>query len=269
MTGMIQDLFEPLSLAAAFTIGASYVLALTVVPAFCATFIRERVTAGWEVPASAERDAEGRVRPRGLYGRGLSAALRVPMLTSAVILFVVGGTFLLYPAIGSELFPEVDAGSFEIRLKTMPGTALQETEKLVARIEETIKEEIPRDQIETIIANIGLPVGKGAGFSTILSSNSGPDTAYLIVNLKQEGRRTATREYIARLRDRFADEYPLEQFLFVSGGIVNMALNEGVPVPISVQVSAGSLEQCRDSTERIVDAVRDVPGGPCRRCVPG
>ncbi|GAA5506870.1 efflux RND transporter permease subunit [Novipirellula caenicola] len=256
LTGMIKYLFTPLSLAATFTIGASYVLALTVVPAFCATLVRNRMR-------DRNRDSSGdedEDKPHGLYGRLLGMAMKVPAVTSLVIVVGVGATFLLLPSIGTELFPAVDAGSFEIRLKTLPGTALDETEKLVARIEESIKQTIPEEQIETLISNIGLPVGKGAGFSTVLSSNSGPDTAYVIVNLKQDGRSTSTDTYINALREKFVDEYPLEQFLFVSGGIVNMALNEGVPTPISVQVSAGTLGQCREAAERIVEAVRPIAG---------
>jgi len=256
LTGMIKYLFTPLSLAATLTIGASYILALTVVPAFCATLVRERVR---DADASREKD-NGPVRAKGVYGRLLSVALKIPALVSIVIVVGVGASFLLLPRLGTELFPEVDSGSFELRLKTLPGTSLVETEKLVARIENTIASVIPPEEIDTVIANIGLPVGKGAGFSTVLSSNSGPDTAYLIINLNRAGRSTSTRTYIETLRERLADEYPLEEFLFVSGGIVNMALNEGVPTPISIQVKAGSLEQCRDNAEKIVAAVQDIPG---------
>ena len=259
LTGMIKYLFEPLSLAATFTIGASYVLALTVVPAFCATFVRDKVRPQ-DDSRKNDTNAASEDQPRGLYGRSLNVALKVPALSVLVILVGVGATFLLWPFIGTELFPDVDAGSFEIRMKTVPGNELSETEELVARIEDTIKEVIPEEEIETLIANIGLPVGKGAGFSTVLSSNSGPDTAYIIVNLKQTGRQTSSKTYIDRLRRKFADDYPLEQFLFVSGGIVNMALNEGVPTPISVQVSAGTLGQCRDAAERIVEVVSHIPG---------
>ncbi|PAY20709.1 acriflavine resistance protein B [Rhodopirellula sp. SM50] len=254
LTGMIKYLFTPLSLAATLTIGASYILALTVVPAFCATFIREKVGAQ---TSDTDRDD---VMPKGLYGRLLGGAMKVPAASALVIVVAVGATFLLWPRIGTELFPSVDSGSFELRLKTLPGTELIETEKLVARIEDTIKEVIPENEIETLIANIGLPVGKGAGFSTVLSSNSGPDTAYLIVNLNQDGRSTSTNTYINQLREKLAADYPLEEFLFVSGGIVNMALNEGVPTPISVQVSAGTLGQCRDAAERIVQAIRPIAG---------
>ncbi|QDU98472.1 efflux RND transporter permease subunit [Lignipirellula cremea] len=261
LTGMIRYLFAPLSLAAAFTIGASYFLALTVVPAFCATFVRERVQAqaGARPPGDSGRDNSG-VRPTGWYGRLLATALKAPALSSLIILAVVGASFACWPLMGTELFPEVDAGSFELRIKTTPGTELPATERLVARLEETIKEVIPPEEIDTLIANIGLPVGKGAGFSTVLSSNSGPDTAYLIVNLKQEGRSTPTAVYLRQLREKLAEDYPMEQFLFVTGGIVNLALNEGVPTPISVQVSAGSLEQCRATAEQVAQVVRQVRG---------
>lgn len=257
LTGMIKYLFAPLSLAATFTIGASYVLALTVIPAFCATFIRERVSNATD---KSTHNDDVAAEPRGIYGHLLHKLLKAPTFTSLIIVVAVAASFLVWPAIGSELFPNVDAGSFELRIKTVPGSDLLETEALVARIEETIKDVIPEDQIETLIANIGLPVGKGAGFSTVLSSNSGPDTAYLIVNLKQENRSTPTSDYIETLRSRLVDEYPLEQFVFVSGGIVNMALNQGVPTPISVQVSAGTIEACRENAERVVNVVRQIRG---------
>jgi multidrug efflux pump subunit AcrB len=210
------------------------------------------------VPNDAE--TERQPKPHGAYGHFLSSALKIPVATTLAIVALVGASFLLWPRIGTELFPNVDAGTFELRIKTVPGNKLADTERLVASIEETIQTVIPEEEIETLIANIGLPVGKGAGFSTVLSSNSGPDTAYLIVNLKQQGRRTSTQSYIDTLRTKLASDYPLEQFLFVSGGIVNMALNEGVPTPISVQVSAGTLGQCRDAAERIVDVVSQIPG---------
>lgn len=259
LTGMIQYLFTPLSLAATLTIGASYFLALTVVPAFCATFVRNKVR-GNPGGQTTEEPANSDSQPRGFYGGLLDKILKAPALSVLLIVVCVGASFLLLPFIGSELFPEVDAGTFEIRLKTLPGTALNETEKLVAKIEDSIKEVIPEEEIETLIANIGLPVGKGAGFSTVLSSNSGPDTAYVIVNLRQKRRSASTKTYIEKLREKFSNDYPLEEFLFVSGGIVNMALNEGVPTPISVQVSAGKLNQCRDAAERIVEVVKPIAG---------
>ncbi len=258
LTGMIRSLFEPLSVAATMTIGASYVVAMTVVPAYCARFLRARSTS--ESPPDHRDDPVGDLPRGGIYARLLSGALHARWVVILVTIGLVAASFLLLPRIGTELFPSVDAGSFEIRLKTIPGTRLEETEKLVARIEDTIKEVIPEDEIDALISNIGLPVGKGAGFSTILSSNSGPDTAFLVVNLKQSGRSTSTAQYVQQLRSLLAEQYPREQFLFTSGSIVNAALNEGSPVPISVQISAGTLAQCRDSAEQVVRQLRNVPG---------
>ncbi|MGB0579535.1 MAG: efflux RND transporter permease subunit, partial [Limisphaerales bacterium] len=102
--------------------------------------------------------------------------------------------------------------------------------------------------------------GKGAGFSTILSPNSGPDTAFLTVTLKSEGRSTKTSEYVKRLRGVLAEKFPQDQFLFVTGGIINAALNEGVAAPINVQVSAGTVAATRKAAEQIVEKVREIPG---------
>lgn len=257
LTGIIKYLFEPLSFAATFTIGASYILALTVVPAFCSTFIREKIR-GTQHPE--DRDPAESARPRGIYGNLLAAALKAPVLVTLVMLLGTGATALLWPMLGSELFPQVDAGSFELRIKTLPGTRLEKTEELVIQLEAAIKEVIPEKEIDALIANIGLPVGKGAGFSTVLSSNSGPDTAYLIVNLKQQGRQTSTSTYVDRLREKLKIEFPLDQFLFVSGGIVNMALSEGIPSPISVQVSGGSAAVMRETAEKVVAALKNIDG---------
>lgn len=258
LTGMIKYLFEPLSLAATFTIGASYFLALTIVPAFCATFVKHSSKHAGEDALETTGDSNGEAG--NAYTRLLRRALAAPGMTSVIVVGAVAASLMLWPMIGSELFPNVDSGSFELRVKTLPGTELLETEKLVARLEDTIREVIPADEVEALISNIGLPVGKGAGFSTVLSSNSGPDTAYMIVNLRQGWRGQSTDQYIQTLRTKLAEEYPMEQFLFVSGGIVNMALNKGEPVPINVQVAAGTLDKCRDAAERIVAQVERIKG---------
>ena len=263
LTGMIRFLFEPLSAAATMTIGASYFVAMTVVPAYCARFLRGRVGAQpVEEDSAGNRQAEtpSYEAPRGFYAGLLSGALRLRWLVIIATLALVGASALLFPLIGTELFPSVDAGTFEIRLKTIPGTRLEDTETLVARLEDTIKEVVPEHEIEALISNIGLPVGKGAGFSTILSPNSGPDTAFIVVNMIQSGRQTSTDEYVERLRELLAERFPREEFLFTSGSIVNAALSEGAPTPITVQISAGTLAQCRDAAERVVDVVGTIAG---------
>jgi multidrug efflux pump subunit AcrB len=254
LTGMIKYLLQPLALAAVFTIGASYFIAMSLIPAFCARFLRQRT--------GGERHAEesASTQPRGLYARLLRAALQHRRAVTVGTTLLVLASFLLYFGTGTELFPDVDAGAFELRVRTAPGSRVEETEKVVARVEDIIRRVIPAEEIETVIANIGLPLGKGAGFATVLSPNSGPDSAFLVVNLKQSGRATSTREYVRRLRPVLADELPQEQFLFVTGGTINAALNEGMPTPIDIQVAGGSLEQGRHIAEQVAERVRRIPG---------
>ena len=256
LTGMIKFLFLPLALAAVLTIAASYLVAMTVAPAFCARFPTKNGRA-----ATIEHDLEESIeQPRGFYQTFLARAIKARWLTIAVIGGACAACFLLLPSVGTELFPAVDAGSFEIRVKTAPGTRLEKTEELVARIEEYIQTVITRGEMKSIISNIGMPVGKGAGFSTVLSSNSGPDTAFLIVNLEEKGRKRTVMHYVKALRAGLAERFPHERFLFVTGGIINATLNEGVAAPIDIQVAAGTLEACRAGAETIERAVRDVPG---------
>ena len=255
LTGMIKYLFTPLSVAATMTIGASYFVGMTVVPIFCARFVRSHLL------HAADHAAEETLPPRdGLYARLLQSAMRQRKKLIVVMAVVFAASLLFWLGIGSELFPMVDAGTLEIRMKTIPGTRLEETEKIVARVEETVRKVIPKEELVTLISNIGLPVGKGAGFSTILSPNSGSDSAFLIVNLSEHGRKCSTESYTAQLRERLARDFPQEQFLFVGGGIVNAALNEGSPVPINIQVAASSLEKSRATAEQIVNLVKGIPG---------
>ena len=252
LTGMIKYLFEPLSLAAVLTIGASYVVAMTVIPAFCSKALKKS--------DATEANDEHSSEPKGKFADLIAGAMQRRHMVIGGGVALVAISLLLYPRIGGELFPDVDAGVFELRVKTTPGLRLEETEKFVIRIEDTIKELIPENEIETIMANIGLPAGKGAGFSTILSPNSGPDTAFLTVTLNSKGRGTSTREYVKQLRGILAEKFPQDQFLFVTGGIINAALNEGVAAPINVQVSAGTVVATRKAAEKIVKKVREIEG---------
>ncbi|NRB28427.1 MAG: efflux RND transporter permease subunit, partial [Roseibacillus sp.] len=184
LSGMIRYLFEPLTLAAAITIAASYFLSMTVIPAFCAKLLKGS--------ADREQGPDELSEPTGRFADLLKAAMqmRLPVVLGSLAMFAL--SLFLYLGIGTELFPDVDAGVFEVRVKTTPGTRIEETEKLVMKLEDVIKEIIPEKEIETLMANIGLPTGKGAGFSTMLSPNSGPDTAFLVVTLHLEGRKTST-----------------------------------------------------------------------------
>lgn len=251
LSGMVKQLFLPLTLAAVFAIAASYFVAMTLVPVACRLLLR--AGGGHE-----EEHAGG--EPRGVYARLLHGAFRRRLAVVVLCGLAVAATLPLHRGIGTELFPQVDAGTFEVRVRTAPGTRLEETERVVERVEQVIQRVVPPGELENVTANVGLPVGKGAGFSTVLSSNSGSDSAFLVVGLKRSGRTTGTDEYVRRLRAELAREVPEAKFLFTTGGMVNAALNQGSPTPIDIRVSAGSLEQGRAAAEEVVARVRNVSG---------
>ena len=213
---MVRYLFEPLALSAAVSIAASYIFAMTLLPAFCARFFREK-----KKDDSLQSDDRQSTSSSWGYGALLAQGIQKPWLTSFGIVTVAAGCCLLLPRVGTELFPTVDDGVFEIRLRTLPGTRIENTEALVEQIEAAIQEVIPADELMTVLANIGLPVGKGAGFSTILSPNSGPDSAFIVVTLKNTMTRTSTATYVKRLRAELHQRFPREQFLFRQGGMTN------------------------------------------------
>lgn len=251
LSGMVRSLFEPLAIAAVLAIAASYVVAMTLLPAFAARFLR---------PSPGTERQRDRANGGGWYAGVLRGVVGFPRFATLVIVVVSGAALAVAPAVGTELFPAVDDGSFEIRLRTLPGTRIEETEAIVADVEDVIREVIPADELVTMLANIGLPVGKGAGFSTILSPNSGPDSAFMVVTLATSGRSTSTASYVRQLRQKLRDRFPREQFLFRQGGLIQAALNEGAAVPITVQIAAGNLEAAREFAEQVVNRVRTVPG---------
>ena len=254
LSGMVRYLFEPLALTAAVSIAASYIFAMTLLPAFCARFFRARHADRAEQKISETTALDNN------YTRAFHRSVQRPWVTSFCVFAVAVVCCLLLPRVGTELFPSVDDGVFEIRMRTLPGTRIEKTEALVEQIEDVIKEIIPEKELMTMLANIGLPVGKGAGFSTILSPNSGPDSAFIVVTLRNDMNRASTASYVGRLRKELYQKFPREQFLFRQGGIIQAALNEGSPVPITVQVAAGNLASAREFAEKVVSRVRDVPG---------
>src|SRR5207342_1661507 len=83
----------------------------------------------------------GRIRQS--YGRWLAWALAHRPLVVVGFLVFVAGSLALYPLVGRDFFPTVDAGLIKLHVRGVPGTRLEETEKRVADVQRTIREVIP------------------------------------------------------------------------------------------------------------------------------
>ena len=253
--GASRYLFMALALAVVISLVASYVVALTVVPLFCAKLIKE--------PAHGHGEAKGfhgwfNRRFNGMlngYEGCLRFSLWRPIATvfALVVLFAV--SLILYPKIGVAYFPRTDPGQFYINLKAPSGTRLEVNEKYVEKVEQICREVVEKDDLDLVVSNIGLT----PDFSAIFNPNTAQHTAIVQVGLKQE-HHIGSYEYMDRVRTRLQNELPHLSAYFQSGGLVDSVLNLGQPAPIDIQVSGSNLTETHRTASEIASKVRALPG---------
>ena len=253
LTGVGKFLFTPLALSVTFAMIASYVVALTIVPVYCARFLKP--TAKEHRPGWFRLFETGFERFRSAYGRSLGWSLKHPLVVCAVVLLVGGGSVLLVPHIGTELFPRVDVGQFAIQMRAPSGTRIEITERHVSEVEETIREVIAPSDLQMVISNTGVLYDWPAGYTP----NAGPMDSELMVQLAEDHKVTSF-EYVTRLREVFRKKYPFLDFYFKTGGMMTSALNFGLPSPINIQVEGNSLEVGQEIAREIQRIVESVPG---------
>jgi hydrophobic/amphiphilic exporter-1 (mainly G- bacteria), HAE1 family len=259
--GVSRFLFSALALAVALSLMASYFVAMTIVPLFCARFLRK---AHLEEDHVDTRSTFGRFIHRfnhrfeqmlDRYVRSLALAVARPAATILGILGVCLLSFSLFPALGVAFFPRTDPGQFVVNLKAPSGTRLELTEGYVQKVEDVVRKIVAPRDLGMIVSNIG----STPDFSAIYTPNSASHTAFTQVSLK-ENHRVGSYEYMNRVRDALQKELPEIQTYFQSGGLVDAVLNLGLPAPIDVQVSGMDLEKVASTAADIAGAVRRIRG---------
>ncbi len=187
----------------------------------------------------------------GKYDRTLNISLLRPVATTVGLVGVSLLCLALYPLLGVAFFPRTDPGQFVVNVKAPSGTRVELTEDYVKRVEDIIRQEVPKNELGMIVSNIGIT----PDFSAIYTSNSAPDTAFVQVSLK-EGHKIGSYQYMARVRARLNRDMPELSTYFQSGGLVDSVLNMGMPAPIDVQVSGNNLDQADATANKIADQVR-------------
>ena len=260
LSGMASYLFSPVALAATLAMGTSYFFAITLVPAFCARILVKSSNGS----GNSAGEARGMTRIYvELVRRMLSA--RWAVLAGVAILFVFS-VFLLRST-GSELFPSVDAGQFQVLVRLPSGTRIEKTEETLARIEQLLIDEIgqpdpwrqerhPDSNLRMLITNIGVLMDWPAAYTP----NAGPMDAFVLVQLKNTADMPSVFEYVDRLREKFRERFPSVEFSFDTGGMLTAALNMGEPAPIHVQVSGSNLETSHRIARIIAGEVEQVQG---------
>jgi multidrug efflux pump subunit AcrB len=271
--GVSRYLFTALALAVVFSLFASYLVAMTVVPLYCARLIKPSEAHASE---ASEIEAEGHPNRKSsrrnsffhkivrtfndrfqrmleMYVIAVNRTILRPVASTIGILGAVVLTFALYPLIGKAYFPRTDPGQFVINIKCPSGTRLELSNQYIEQVENEIRQIIPEHDLGMVVSNIGIT----PDLSAIYTSNSTMDTAFVQVSLKED-HRLGSYEYMARVRKRLARDMPFLSTYFQAGGLVDSVINKGLPAPIDVQISGNDLDQSFDIANQIAGKVRGI-----------
>jgi len=270
--GVSKFLFSALALAVALSLFASFAVAMTVVPLFCARFIKAPAHHG--TPSSEQPVSVDRVRRRWsladrfniwfnarfesflkLYDRLVGLALRRPVVTLVSFGFLFLLSLAIFPLLGLSFFPRTDAGQFVINLKAPPGTRLSVTEGEVAKVEALVRRVVSPKDLGMIVSNIGAT----PDFSAIYTTNSAMHTAFVQVSLKEE-HKVGSYTYMAQVKRRIEKELPELSAYFQSGGLVDAVLNLGLPAPIDVQVAGSNMEDAYATALKLSSQIQEIHG---------
>jgi multidrug efflux pump subunit AcrB len=265
--GVSKYLFSAMALAVVISLAASYVVAMTVVPLFCALFIRHAA----HHDSNEQHGEEAKNRNPGfaekfnawfsgnferllsVYDRFVTRVLAQPgrIVAASLIIFIL--SLVLYPFLGFAFFPQTDAGQFVINVKAPSGTKLTETEKEISNLEQLIRRTVIPNDLDMIVSNIGLD----PGFSAVYSPNAAMHTSFVQVSLKP-GHKLSSFEYIGRVRQQMREEMPELSAFFSSGSLVDSVVNLGMAAPIDIQITGSNLKDDFQSGQNLASQIRDL-----------
>jgi len=266
LSGVARYLFVPMAEAVVFAMLSSYLLSRTVVPTMAKYLLQEHDDEG-EAKKRVSRNPlvrfqlgfeSGFAKMRLGYLRLLTLCVdHARVFLVLFTAFAVGSVGLLTPPLGQDFFPNVDAGQFKIHVRARTGTRIEETAALCDRIDETIRGQVPKQELVTILDNIGLP-NSSLNLSYSTSAPIGSADADIQVQLTEDHH--PTQDYVDKLRTVLNREYPGVTFYVLPVDIVTQILNFGLSAPIDIQLVGPNLYANRALAEHMLNEVRYVPG---------
>jgi len=269
--GVSKFLFSALALAFCLSLLASFVVAMTVIPLFCSRFLKAMPhatehTHGYELEPEKPASQSWMDRFNAHFNRMFNKLLdyyehkvRWALKRPGLTVLALSGLFLvslaIYPLLGLALFPKTDAGQFTINLKVPTGTRIEVTDQYIAQVEDLIRHTVEPKDLKLIVSNIGVV----PDFSALYTTNAGPYTATVQVQLN-EPHGLSSFDYMDRVQNRMAKQFPDIRTFLSSGSLVDAILNTGAPAPIDVQVSSPDLTQIYDIAQNLATQIRQLPG---------
>jgi RND family efflux transporter MFP subunit len=252
MTGAVRSLFVPLSLAVGFSMISSYFLSSTLVPVLSAYLLKpHRQT---HSPADAKGSDATAARPIRRFAR--------PIQTAIVAAYVAAcgfGIWSLAPSAGFEIFPKVDSGRFQVRVKAPAGTRYEKTERIVTDVLDAVNRIVGKDGVEVSVGYVG-NIASSYPIQAIFQWTGGPEEAFLRVALNPEKALYSVDETKERLRDEMTKLYPDVLFSLEPADIVSEVMSFGSPTPVDVVVSGSAYADVRAHAARVRAALANIDG---------
>jgi multidrug efflux pump subunit AcrB len=269
--GVGGALFAPLGMSVVFAMLASYLLSRTLVPTMVLYLLapeaRARHGHGTGQGSPIRRSRFGRIsdsfeagfrKLNGAYEGALDWGLEHKLVLIIVFLSFAIASLFLYPFVGRDFFPTVDAGQLRLHVRAPPGTRIEETEVYFQQVEDYIRQVIPANELNVIVDNIGVPNPINLALSD--SVTVGPADGEILVALNPTHRPTAG--YLKTLRDQLPRRFPDLEFFAQPADIVSQILNFGLPAPIDIQVTGPLAESDKNFqvAQQIANELKGVPG---------
>ncbi|MDP3704745.1 MAG: efflux RND transporter permease subunit [Legionellaceae bacterium] len=264
LSGVSKYLFIPLAEAVVFAMIASYFLSRTLLPtmAYYLLDAKQEHEVKSRVPNRFERFHQSFNYKFECFRKGyqnhLSWTLENRSKFAGIFLaFVLVSLGLLWPSLGSNFFPTVDAGQILLHYSAPPGTRIEETAKLAAQVNSVIRKVIPADELNHTVDNIGLPISS-VNLTYNSSATNGANDTDTYISLKPEHHPVS--EYIHILRKQLNKSFPGVNFAFLPADIVSQILNFGQPSAIDIQISGLKSAENRRYANVILNRLKEVPG---------
>jgi multidrug efflux pump subunit AcrB len=197
---------------------------------------------------------------RRVYGGFLEWSLGHPRSIVTGFVLLVGVTcLLLAPQVGTDFFPQVDAGLIRLHVRCPPGTRIEQTEHDFAQVEQAMEQTIPKKEIVNIIDNMGIP---NSSINLSLSDGSVMSAADGEILIALADGHHPTDSYLHTLRKELPKAFPDLQFFFAPADIVTQVLNFGLQAPIDIQI-VGPLnneDKNYDLAQHLRQEVASLPG---------
>jgi multidrug efflux pump subunit AcrB len=270
LPGVARFLFVPMAEAVMSAMVWSFILSRTLVPTMANYLLRKHAPHtdlhGLDGPLPPSRNPLVRLQRRFEAGFERFRLAYSQLLTLALhhrAVFVIGfmafvvASFALTPYLGRDFFPSVDAGQILMHVRTRVGTRVEESAQKFAEIEKAIRQIIPREELATLVDNIGFPVS-GINMTYNNTGTIGTQDGEILIKLNEDHAPTAN--YVRTMREELPERFPGVTFSFLPADIISQILNFGAPAPIDLQIRGPKMETNFAYAQELLRRIRHVPG---------